>query len=337
MVETFIDPYTKKALEKDEEGNLISGSDQQHNIYRYYDGCYDFSVVNTNASETRIAYDDKYDEESSERLSFSDVCNFWVDSTVPWRRTLLDSLGSLLGRRVLLIGNGASCRELYFLLLGAKVVFTDLSLVAVKRVQDQFRRSELYDVHHNNIEFHAVDAVHLPFPVETFDVVYGTKVVGFLDEDIPKFLSEVKRCLKPGGICRFTDDASSPIWNTMRRFLFIPIKAHLLWRSMPAIERIRSGGSPSYADFGFKEEDLQPFVKRIGFKRLVFIREYFFLRIAQLFWGKIVRWNPKKLRYAKPVYLAMKWLDHLLENTKWMKRNKMALIWGFDKKTSHED
>jgi len=118
--------------------------------------------------------------------------------------------------------------------------------------------------------------------------------------------------------------------------LFVPIKAHLLWKSMPPIERIRSGGSP-YGAFGFKEEDLQPFVKEIGFKRLVFKREYFFLRIAQLFWGKIVRWNPKKLRYAKPIYLAMKWLDHLFENTKWMKRNKMALIWGFDKKTSPED
>lgn len=335
MIETFIDPYTKKVLEKDEEGNLISVGDHRHNIYRYYDGCYDFSVVDTNASETRVAYDDRYDKEGSENLSFSDVSNFWVDSTVPWRRTMLDSLGSLSGRRVLLIGNGASYREFYFLLLGAKVVFTDLSLVAVKRAQYVFRRSELYNVHYNNIEFHAVDAVHLPFPDETFDVVYGTKVVGFLD-NIPEFLSEVKRCLKPGGICRFTDDAFSPTWDTMRRFLFLPIKAHLLWKSMPPIERIRSGGTP-YGDSGFKEEDFQPFVKEIGFKRLVFIREYFFLRIAQLFWGKIVRWNPKKLRYAKPIYLAMKWLDHLLENTKWMKRNKMALIWGFDKKTSPED
>jgi len=156
VIETFIDPYTKKALEKDEEGNLVSVGDQRHNIYLYYDGCYDFSVVDTNASETRVAYDDKYDEEGSENLSFFDVSNFWVDSTVPWRRTMIDSLGSLSGRRVLLIGNGASYREFYFLLLGAKVVFTDLSLVAVKRAQYAFLRSELYNEHYNNIEFHAV-------------------------------------------------------------------------------------------------------------------------------------------------------------------------------------
>lgn len=329
-MEVFVHPFTKKLLKKDFYGNLLSNENNNRDIFRYYDGCYDFSIANPDVFETRNVYDEQYEQyakgQTSELTLFA-VIEPWFDITVPWRKTALQHLGPLSGRQVLLLGNGASYKEFYFLLLGANVVFTDLSIEAVKRARSVFMGSELYEKYGANIDFHAVDAMHMPFPDESFDVIYGTKFVGFLNNP-SEFFSEVKRCLKPGGICRFEDDAFSPAWNALRQLIIVPIKI-LLWEKMSLISRIRSG-SP-YTTFGFKEESLIPIKERFGFARMLFVREYFFLRVAQLCWGKLVGWNPKKLLYAKPAYIIMKLIDKQFANTNWMKHNAMALTWGFDK------
>ena len=226
--------------------------------------------------------------------------------------------------RVLLLGNGESYKEFYFLHLGARVVFTDLSLVAARRAKSVFVESELGAKYVANIEFHAVDAMHLPFPDQCFDVIYGTKFVGFL-ENLAQFFGEVRRCLKPGGICRFTDDACSPAWERVRRVLVHPMKARFSKAGRHSLAGVRSA-----ARFGFAQESLVPLLGECGFSRLVFVREYFFLRIAQLFYGKMFHWNAKGLPYARPVFLAMRWMDNRLANTRWMRRNALGLTWGFD-------
>lgn len=330
MISVFVHPYTKKMLKKDSKGNLFCMEGNRRDVYKCYGDCYDFSVTNPNVSEARDAYDERYAlRQQTSELTLTAVTNPWVDDTVPQRRTMLKTLGSLSGRRVLLLGNGASYKEFYFLHLGARVVFTDLSIVAARRAKSAFRRSALWKMYGEQIEFHAVDAMHLPFPDESFDVIYGTKFVGFLDS-LPDFFSEVSRCLKPGGMCRFGDDAYSPVWEAIRRTLMQPIKARFLWKSMSSLDRIRSGGSP-FGPFGFKEELFTPFIKRFGFTKLVFIREYFFLRVAQLCWGKLVRWKAKRLRYARPLFIVMKWIDDRLTHTMWMRHNSLSLTWGFDK------
>jgi ubiquinone/menaquinone biosynthesis C-methylase UbiE len=249
----------------------------------------------------------------------------WFDETVPWRRTMLASLGPLQGRRVLLLGNGESYKEFYFLHLGAQIVYTDLSLVAVRRAKSEFLKSELFEEHRDQIEFHAVNAMHLPFPDQTFDIIYGTKFVGFL-ENTEDFFLEVSRCLKSTGKCRFADDAYSPAWEALRRYIVRPVKVCLHGRRTTSLASVRSAST-----FGFKEESLVPLVKQCNFSRLVFVRESFFLRIAQLFWGKLVRWNERGLKYARPVYKIAKWFDHRLSKSRWMRRNQLALTWGFDK------
>jgi SAM-dependent methyltransferase len=323
MLEIFVHPYTKKVLERDSEGNLFSVEGNRRELFTCYDGSYDFSAANSNLREERHIYDEFYVRGQSSGLTLAAVTEPWQDDTVPWRRTMLENLGTLSGRRMLLLGNGESYKEFYFLHLGARVIFTDLSLVAARRAQSVFRGSELWGMHREHIEFHAVDAMHLPFPDQAFDVIYGTKFVGFL-KSLPDFFSEVRRCLKPGGICRFGDDAFSPAWEIIRRMVQ-PIRSHII-RKPSSVDRIRSG-----ATFGFREESLKRFAEQFGFTRLVFIREFFFLRIAQLFWGKLVRWDPNRLRYARPIYLAMKWIDNRLADTMWMRRNQLALTWGFDK------
>ena len=323
MMRNFVHPESKVPLERDAHGNLFCMADNKRSVYECHDGCCDFVTPGSKVRQTRVAYDEEYRRAHTPFLTEAEVTEPWRDETEPWRKTMLDTLGPLSGRRVLLVGNGASYREFYFLLLGAEVVFTDLSLVAAKEAQTQFRQSELFQKYQDAIEFHAVDAMRLPFPDQSFDVIYGKKFAGFLPS-LSDFLSETRRCLKPGGLCRFGDDAVSPAWEAVRHAVVLPVKA--LRKSRTSLDTLRSASA-----FGISQESLTPFVGPSGFSRIVFIREFFFLRVAQLFCGKLFHWNPKKLRYARPVYLICKWVDNHLVGAAWMRRNSLYLTWGFDK------
>lgn len=327
MTDVFVHPNTKMVLTQDSDGNLFCLEGNKREVFTSQEGCYDF-VLNPSLKEMKRVYDESYSQWPMYDLTLETVTKPWFDNTMPWNRTMLKSLGSLSGRKVLLLGNGMQFKEHYFLYLGAQVVYTDLSIVAAKRAQSVFRKSELWDKHGKNIQFHAVDGMHLPFPDETFDIIYGHKFVGFLN-NIPQFLSEAKRCLKPNGICRFNDDAYSPAWEAVRHVISQPIKV-LRWKFMSDLDRIRSGGAPT-GGFGFKEESLTPIIEQVGFKRLVFIREYFFLRAAQAFWANLFSWKASRLKYAKPFFLSMKWIDDRLRHTEWIHRNAIHLIWGADK------
>jgi ubiquinone/menaquinone biosynthesis C-methylase UbiE len=324
MLQTFVHPYTRNALKKDLEGNLLEEGNAG-TVFKNYDGCYDFCVANPDIMKARIAYDDFYGRGQTSKLSISDVTSPWFDKVVPWRKTMLQSLGPLEGQKVLLLGNGESYIEFYFLLLGATVIFTDLSLVAARRAQAVFRSSELWEKYQDRMEFHSVDAMHLPFPDQAFDVVYGTKFVGFLP-DREAFFAEVSRVLKPSGKCRFCDDAYSPAWEAVKRKLVHPVKTHLLRRAMSSLGKVRADSL-----FGFKEEALAPYLRACGFSRVVFLREYFFLRVAQLSWATLLGWSPRRERFARPLFLMMKWIDQRLARSSWVQRNRLALTWGFDK------
>src|SRR6267142_1288082 len=135
LTETFVDPQSKVPLEKDPQGNLTCHLGHGREVYASFDGCYDFCASNPDVKEAREAYDKHYGAGQTPRLTLASVTDAWVDKTVPWRTTMLESLGSLGGKRVLLLGNGRSYIEFYFAHLGAKVVFTDLSLVAARRAK----------------------------------------------------------------------------------------------------------------------------------------------------------------------------------------------------------
>ena len=98
-----------------------------------------------------------------ERLTTESVKGEWYDEMTPWRKTFLKSLGDIAGKRILLLGNGNNSKELYFQQIGANVVFTDLSIEVVRRKKQEFELSELSKTGLGSIEFHAVDALHLPF------------------------------------------------------------------------------------------------------------------------------------------------------------------------------
>ena len=241
------------------------------------------------------------------------VVNLWFDDTEPWIKTLLDSLGDISGKRILLLGNGGSFKELYFVHLCANVVYSDLTIAAVRHMKRAFILSEINCPRNNTIEFHAIDAMHLPFPDSSFDIIYGSAFVHHLD-DLDQFFSEVFRCLKNNGICRFFDQADSPLWKMMKQTILRPIQLYSYWKYPRSPEDLKANLREV-----FNKEVLTSIMKKHHFKELFFYREWFFLSIMRRHYGKFVGWNPDTMKRARPFSLLMKWLDIWLSKYRWMK------------------
>ena len=137
MIDRFVDPYTGTVLLKDLDGNLWCNNGDRKVWYKSYEGCYDLVVADQETQKERDHYDKEYLQKQIEELTPSGVKSEWFDEMTPWRRTLLESLGDLSGKQILLLGNGESSKEIYFLLLDANVVFTDLSIEAVVRKKQE--------------------------------------------------------------------------------------------------------------------------------------------------------------------------------------------------------
>jgi len=99
------------------------------------------------------------------------------------------------GLKVLEIGVGMGADYLEWLKAGAKATGVDLSAISVERAR---RRCELAGY---QPDLHVADAEHLPFPDNTFDVVYSYGVMHH-SPDTAQCLREAWRVLKPGGEAR---------------------------------------------------------------------------------------------------------------------------------------
>jgi ubiquinone/menaquinone biosynthesis C-methylase UbiE len=275
MQETFIDPYTKGSLSLDSQGNLYRQDGDDRVTYRSQNGCYDLVVAGQNLQMEKEYYDKEHSAGSPQQLTVQLVKKLWFDETIPWYKTFLDSLGELSGKRVLLVGNGCSPKEFYFPHLGASVVFTDLSIEAVKAAKSAYQESELSLSARGTIDFHAVDGTHLPFPDNAFDIIYGSAFVHHLD-NLDPFLSEVRRCLKPRGICRFFDQADSPLWTTMKRTVLRPLQLYSYWRHPRSPEDLRAN-----LRCVFNEATLRSKMKEHDFRELLFMRQWFFGCVRQ--------------------------------------------------------
>ena len=321
----FVDPYTKQPLLCDEKNNLYIDNGDNHIVYSDMGGTYDFVHPQSNLAKEREHYDDEYRKLGIKHLSLADIEGPWRSELLPEHRILLESMGDISNKKVLLLGNGTSFKELYFAYLGADLVFTDLSVEAVNQIKTWFEASELYDCIEGTVEFHAVDALHLPFPENTFDVIYGCAFVHHI-ENLVEFLSEVNRCLKPGGLCRFLDDAYSPIWQWIKCTPFRKLQryAHRKDGISPEDERATRRG-------GYREEEIRKTMREAGFKDLLFIRVSFFLRLAKRGYGKLISWDEHAMQRGVPFMKLAKLLDDFLAKTKIMKKNKINLVWGSKK------
>jgi ubiquinone/menaquinone biosynthesis C-methylase UbiE len=233
----------------------------------------------------------------------------------------LRRLGDLSGKLVLCLGNGSAAKELYFAHLGARVIISDLSLTGVLDV----KRAHDLGVIGDRVSFHAINAYEIPMPDSSVDVVYGFEFVHHLP-DLPSFMDEVARVLKPGGICVFFDGAYSPIWQKAKMTALRPLMklSHLLHKRSPEDIRATYSG-------GYKEEDLARLGKQVGLAHGFFERTAFFQYLLVHGVGDIFGWRLPGLFYRVPGQIG-RWMDKLLTNRiDALSRSRIELVWGFEK------
>ena len=95
-------------------------------------------------------------------------------------------------RRVLEVGCGAGVDLARFAKGGAEVVGVDLAASAIDLARANFEQQHLTG------EFHVADGESLPFPDNSFDLVYAHGVVQYT-ADPARLVEECRRVLKPGG------------------------------------------------------------------------------------------------------------------------------------------
>jgi SAM-dependent methyltransferase len=124
-------------------------------------------------------------------------------------------------------GIGGPCRFLARQ-TGCRVVGVDLTEEFCGVAEDLNRRTGLAD----RVSIQQADALHLPFPAASFDVVW-TQHVSMNIEDKPALYAEFRRVVKPGGRLAFFDvvaGAGSPV--------YFPVP----WADEPSLSFLASAG-----------------------------------------------------------------------------------------------
>ena len=240
----------------------------------------------------------------------------------PWNshsEIIWDRMSGIGNKRVLLIGNGESEKELAFLKLKPTVlVYSDLSSAAVKIMFERYDLSPYGET----IRGAAIDALSLPCHDASIDVVYGFAMVHHLP-DVPRFLSEVHRVLVPGGQCVFLDDARAPIWQLAKLTLLRPL---MRWSHRT------SGISPEDLRFtmagGFRTEELARIIRGLNadpwFERSGFF-SYLWRRGAE----KLFPERVSQILMAPMLGHLMAGMDRLFKPL--LRANCIRLAWGFRK------
>jgi SAM-dependent methyltransferase len=316
MIAEFVHPLTKEPLVTDAEGNLRAAD----GVVRLVESCYDFARL-CGMTEDRAYYDEQYrhrHEPEHSHLSVESVRRLWEwDSSF---LLLYNCLGDLGGKTVLLLGNGQSLKELRFASEGAHVVYTDISLAAVLGVKKAYENSPLARQSNGRTEFHAVDALHLPFKDESFDIIYGCVFVHHL-QDLSGFLREVHRCLKTGGKCLFLDPPYSPGWQWAKATILRPLQIFSHWRSgISPEDRLATQKG------GYRREELRDMVTRNGFKSLLYRRTMFLEHL-------LGRGATKLLTPSLEHLFASlgRFVDRQLLGPRWVEERGLQLVWGYSK------
>jgi SAM-dependent methyltransferase len=284
------------------------------------DGVLDL-VVDPERDAERAYYEQEYARRAGGPVrSLDELEANWTHPAKPVAGALRRRIGDLAGKRVLLVGNGGSAKELHFLTAEPELlVFSDLSASGVAAVRDAFDLS----AHRDRVCFAAIDALDLPIADGSVDLVYGNAFVHHLP-DRPRFLAEVMRVLAPGGEAVFMDDGYSPVWQFAKRAVLRPVMAYSHRRHPRSPEDIRET-----LQGGFREEDIVREVRASGaaaeawFERLGFAF-YFWRRASLVLFPARWRGLGEHPRIAGPLIA----LDRHLARRPRMRRHLVRLIWG---------
>ena len=118
----------------------------------------------------------------------------------------------LSGKHVLEFGSGAAAQAFFLSGHDARVTGIDISPVAVEQGRRRAAEERLGD----QIDFRVMDAEHLDFADQTFDLVCGSAVLHHLDLSLA--YPEIARVLRPGGSAVFVEPLGhNPLINAYRR------------------------------------------------------------------------------------------------------------------------
>jgi ubiquinone/menaquinone biosynthesis C-methylase UbiE len=138
------------------------------------------------------------------------VVEAFEGSTAPENRFIMQRVGDLTGRRVLDVGCGAGESSVYFALQGAECHAVDSSegmMEVVERLAARFGVS---------VKSHVMDAGHLEFDDDSFDVVYAANLLHHVDSAAT--LRQMYRVARKGGrVCFWDPLAHNPLINIYRR------------------------------------------------------------------------------------------------------------------------
>ncbi|HET8673295.1 MAG TPA: class I SAM-dependent methyltransferase [Thermoleophilaceae bacterium] len=119
----------------------------------------------------------------------------------------------------------------------------------------------------DNVEFHQVDGVRLPFPPESMDAVFSVHVLQHLDdfEDVSAYVAEAERVLMPGGTMMLHIAISSDRERLLGRRGVLKRELRL-WRARRALRRGREHTAVRYREYRW--EDVQRLLFRLGLERV---------------------------------------------------------------------
>jgi SAM-dependent methyltransferase len=249
----------------------------------------------------------------------------------PWRhpakivnRALRRHLGSITGRRVLLLGNGDSAKELDFLRARPELlIVSDLSVAGPGGA----RRTGEHLLADAPVVFAAIDASDLPLADASIDVVYGNEVVHHLP-DPGRFLDEVLRVLRPGGRAVLADNAHSPLWEAGKRTLLRPVLSWTLRRypRSPADRRATRGPAFDLAELAaeIRRRGAEPYFERLG------LFQYLWRRFTLTLLPR--RW--RHLGDSVPIARLLGRLDRRWARTPILRDQQIPMVWGLRKRAS---
>jgi len=315
----YIHPITKRPLHPSADGvHLLDSAGSI--VFTKLEGCFDF-VCDAVSRDERAFYDKEHEVAWSGTASLDeiDLPRLWREGLGGGDMSLLESLGDLRGKRILLLGNGTSVHEYHLISLGATVVYTDLSIIAAVSARKLYLVSKIAKENPERCEFHAVNAYHLPFAEDSFDVVYGVAFIHHVNDPVALF-AEIRRVLKPGGICRFADTAVSPLWQTAKRTVLHPLQ---VWSHR------KHGISPedvmATEKGGFTQGEMEGIRMHLGFGRLYFRRTGFF---DYLLWRAHCKFSAEWMLALRPIALTLdRWLA---KHTRFIQKQGITLVVGYD-------
>lgn len=164
---------------------------------------------------------------------------FDVDSRRRKARTALRVLRHVLGEqvarsRLLNVGSSSGIMDAEFAGAFHEVVGIDIDEAAIEHARRTFRLP--------NLRFELGDALSIPFPDASFDVLVCSQVYEHVP-DQPRLMRELERVLKPGGICYF---AATNRFILMEPHFRLPLLSWLPPRLADVYLRLSGRGSHYY-------------------------------------------------------------------------------------------